>query len=511
MAVEYDVVIIGGSLAGRYAAAVAAQLRATVALVEPFPRAGGAGGAGEAGEEYSSFFTSAPLLLCPSAPHLLPHTLAHIGQLTQHLSNVSQFGIDLHQHDAAKNCQISVQWAEAMGWAHGVVSNLEDQNSPAVLASLGVDFIQGTGQFESRSRLAFVVNDRRLLARSYLIATNSRPAIPEIEGLQITGYLTASEVWQSLTSPLPQRRWAILGDDPTGCQMAQTLARLGLDVTLIVKRPYILAKEDPEIAQLVQAMLEAEGVRVLTSTDVTLVKQIDDKKWIQAGNEAIETDEILLCAGQQPNIENLNLEAVGVKLQRHRLRLNEKLQTTNPRIYACGDAIGGYQFAHIANYEASIALKNALFFPVFKVDYRSIPWAIFSTPQLARVGLSEVQARRRYGNNVLVLRQHFKSVAAAQIEDDITGICKLIVLRNGIILGAAIVGSHGSELINAIALAIANRLKVNAIANLAPIYPSFSEILHQTGAEYQQAKLNSNPSLQNFLESFFHFRRSYYL
>ncbi len=503
MAVEYDVVIIGGSLAGRYAAVFAAQLRATVALVEPVPTE--VQGSRQHPAESKRVGENSPF-----ASHLLPHTLAHIGQLTQQLTNANQFGIHFVSADITKNCQVSLHFAEGIKWAEGVVSNLEDQTSPAVLASLGIDFIQGTGQFVSQPRLAFAVNQRQLSARSYLIATNSRPAIPEIEGLQAAGYITASEVWQSLTSPVPPKRWVILGGDPTGCQLAQTLARLGLDVTLVVKRPHILAKEDPEIAQLVQAILEAEGVRVLTSTIVTQIKRIEDKKWIQAGNEAIESDEILLCAGQQPDVEGLNLEAVGVKLQRHhRLQLNEKLQTTNRRIYACGDAIGGYQFANIANYEARIALKNALFFPVLKVDYHSIPWIIFSDPPLARVGLTEAQARRSYGRDVLVLRHNFKTVAAAQLRDEITGVCKLIVRRNGKILGAAVVGSEAGELINPIALAIAQQLKVDAIASLAPVYPSSSEILQQIAAKYYRARLNSNPTLQNILEGFFNLRRSY--
>lgn len=506
MAVEYDVVIIGGSLAGRYAAIAAAQLRATVALIEPVSRAEGA----EEEKHRSSYPLPRTSHLEPLTSNLLPHTLTQIGQLTQQLANASQFGIHLHNPDIAKNCQ-SLQLTEAMQWASSVVSNLEEQNSPAVLAALGVDFIQGNGQFELQPRQGFAVNNRRLSARSYLLATNSRPAIPKIEGLQIANYyITPGQIWQSLTCPNPPQRWVILGCDPTGCQLAQTLAQLGLDVTLIVKRSHILAKEDPEIAQLVQAILEAEGVKVFTSTSVTQVKRIGDKKWIQAGDEAMEFDEILLCAGHQPDLGNLNLEAVGVRLKRRRLVLNEKLQTTNHRIYACGDAIGGYQFANIANYEAGIALKNALFFPRFKVDYRSIPWVIFTQPQLARVGLTEVQARRIYGSDVVVLRQHFKVVAAAQIQDRITGICKLIVRRNGEILGAAIVGSQAAEIINPIALAIGSKLKVSAIANLAPIYPSFSEILAQIAVEDRGARIERNSALQNFLEGFFSFRRSYF-
>ena len=312
MAVDYDVVIIGGSPTGRYAALVAKQLQATVALVEP-PK-------GQGASTESALFDL-----------LTPHALTRLTQLTQQLSDADRFDIHSPDANAAQNWGKSVLWAEAMQWAEGVVSNLEEQNSPSVLATLGVDVIIGTGQFENKPHLAFTVNNRRLRARSYLIAAGSCPAIPEIDELQNTGYLTVPEVWQPLTSPNPPKRWAIVGDDPNGCQLAQTLTRLGLKVTLVVKRSHILPAEDLEIAQLVQATLEAEGVRVLTKAPVIQVKQIQNTKWIQAGNEAIETDEILLCTGRAPNVASLNLEAVGVKYNRHRLKVNEKLQTTKVR------------------------------------------------------------------------------------------------------------------------------------------------------------------------------------
>lgn len=484
---DYDVVIIGGSPVGRYAAVQATQLRAKVALVEP-PQ-----------ETITALKQNLPQA-SPLLDLLTPHALSYHGKLIQQLSSINQLSFNLTAATAH----------EVMRWAEGVVSNLEDQNSLNILSALGVDVIIGYGQFEKTSLLAFTVSNRRLLARTYLIATGSRPAIPKIEGLQTTGYLTPPEIWQSLTSQSPPQRWVIIGGDPAAIQLAQTLTRFGLNATLVVKRSHLLAKEDPEIAQLVQANLEAEGVRVLTKTPVIHVKRIEDKKWVQAGDEAIETDEILLGAGQLPNIEALNLESVGVKWHR-RLQLNQKLQTTNPRIYACGDAIGGYQFANIANYEARIALKNALFFPVFKVDYHSIPWAIFSDPPIARVGLTETQARRQYGSDVVVLRQYFKGVAAAQLRNETTGICKLVLLGNGKILGAAIVGSQAGELINVIATALAQNLKINAIALLAPIYPSFTEILDQIAIAWTQQRLTNNTTLQNFLEGFFNFRRSWKL
>lgn len=483
MTIDYDVVIIGGSVAGYYAALAATQLRATVALVEPKVDYG---------------FTH-------------HHTLTEIGKLAQKLNDAAGFGIHATHTDTSEECRISMAWQEAMLYAQCVASNLKEQRSPAILAARGVDVIVGSGQFQSSPQLAFAVNNRLLHARTYLLASGSRPEIPEIEGLQATGYRTLSNIWQSLQGATLAKNWVIIGGIPQSIEIAQTLARFGCSVTLVVKHRHILPNVDPEIAILLQAQLEVEGVRVFTEKPVTQVKLIEGKKWIQAGDKAIETDEILVATGQQPNFESLNLAAVGVKWHR-RLVVNDKLQTTNHRIYACGDVIGGYDFANIANYEAKIALNNALFFRKLRVDYHSIPWAIFSAPMLAQVGLTEAQAKRQFGRDeVLVLRQYFKTVAAAQLRGETTGMCKLIVLRNGEIVGASILGGEAGELINLISLAMSQKIKVKDLANLSPVYPSFSEILEQTAREWSKQRLNSNIALQEFLEGFFHFRRNWNL
>ncbi len=482
MTVDYDVVIIGGSLAGYYAALAATQLRATVALVQPKVDYG---------------FTH-------------HHALSEIGKLAQKLKDAAGFGIHATHTDTSKECHISMAWQEAMLYAQCVASNLQEHYSPAILAAQGVDAIVGSGQFQSSPQLAFAVNNRLLRARTYLLASGSRPEIPEIEGLQATGYLTLSNIWQSLQGATLPKNWVIIGGIPQSIEIAQTLARFGCSVTLVVKHPYVLPYLDPEIAILLQAQLEVEGVRIFTEKPVTQIRLIENKKWIQAGDKAIETDEILVTTGQQPNLESLNLAAVGVKWHRHSLVVNDKLQTTNHRIYACGDVIGGYDFANIANYEAKIALNNALFFPRLRADYRSIPWAMFSVPMLAQVGLTEAQAKRQFSQNeILVLRQYFKTVAAAQLRDETTGMCKLIVLHNGEILGASILGAEAGELINLIALAISQKIKVKHLANLSPAYPSFSEILERTAREWSKQRLNSNIALQEFLEGFFHFCRNW--
>ncbi|GAX38778.1 dihydrolipoyl dehydrogenase family protein [Nodularia sp. NIES-3585] len=484
MTIDYDLVIIGGSLAGRYAALAATQLKATVALVES-------------------------QVNCGFSQH---QALSEISKIVHNLNDMAGLGIHTTQANTCKKHQVSVTWPEAKLYTQGVVSNIQEQHSLSNLAAQGVDVILGRGQFQSLPYLAFAVNQRLLRGRTYLLASGSVLCLPEIEGLQTTGYLTLSNIWRSLKQTTLPQNWVIIGGVPQSIEVAQTLARLGCNVTLVVKSASILPYADSEIAHLLQAQLEVDGVRVLTQKPITQVKLIEGKKWVQAGDKAIETDEILVATGQQPNVESLNLAAVAVKWQQHRLVVNNKLQTTNHRIYACGDVIGGYDFTNVANYEARIAVKNALFFPRFPVEYRCIPWALNSHPTLAEVGLTEAQAKRQFKpDEVLVLRQYYKTVTAAQLRDETTGICKLIVLRNGEILGASILGAEAGELINLITLAMSQKISVKQLANLSSVYPSFSEIIENTAKEWSQQKLNSNPALQDFLEGFFHFRRNWNL
>jgi len=440
----------------------------------------------------------------------------------------------------------TVQITEAMKWADMVISTCSEATSPAILASLGVDLISGKGEFYRLPHLGFVVNNRRLRARAYLIATGSCPAVPEIDGLETMSYCTPINIWKYLatyqdkfkskndridrvvqetdkvTKPRPQRQanksaetspfqypknWLIVGGTPQAVELAQTLAQLDFQVTLAVSDAHILPQEDSEASRLLQAQLEADGIRVLTQSPVTHVRWIEEKKWVQVGNRAIETDEIILAMGKIPNIESLNLAGVGVKFTRKGLKLNQKLQTTNPRIYACGDVIGGYSFDNIAEYEANIAIRNALFFPRWTVNYQVIPWAIFTNPPLARVGLTEAQARQHYRNDVWVMRQYFKTLDKAQIIGETTGFCKLVLRRDGTILGGLIVGTNADELMSAIALMIRHKIKVDSLAKMPPASPTLSEILYKTAQEWQRQRLERNKILQNLLEGFFNWRR----
>jgi pyruvate/2-oxoglutarate dehydrogenase complex dihydrolipoamide dehydrogenase (E3) component len=473
---DYNLVIIGGTAAARYAALTASRLRARVALIEP---------------EFSG-------------NQVLRHqTLIQTGRVAQQMRQAEQWGLPSGNFDTL------VQWSDLLQWAQRVTDVQDDgERSLPVLAAAGVDVIVGEGEFVRRPQLAFAVNGRSLRSRTYLLATASYPVIPQIDGLAAAEPCTPETFWQ--TPPPASAHIVILGGEPNGLELAQTLTRLGYQVTLIVKN--LLPHEDAEVAHLIQVCLESEGVQILSQTQVTQVKRLDDKKWVQAGDRALEADEIIVATRQRPRLNSLNLEAAEVKFTATGILVNDRLQTANPRIYACGESLGGYPFPHLAQYEAAIALKNALFFPFTKTDYRTIPWAIFTDPELARVGLTEAQAIQRFGKdqfdrNVIVLRQPLKTLAKAQICGETTGFCKLVMHRNGNLLGAQLVGTNASEVVGAIALAIRQNLHIKTLATLPTISPTWSEIVQQTAMEWERKWGDRHPFQRDLLESWFNLRR----
>ncbi len=281
---------------------------------------------------------------------------------------------------------------------------------------------------------------------------------------------------------------------------------MGSQVTIIASRDRLLPKEDPEAVEVIHKQFESEGIRSLLNTKAERVEVADGKKYVWAGGEKIATDQILVAAGRQPNVESLNLDAAGVKMGSGGIKVNSKLQTTNSRIYACGDVLGGYQFTHVASYQANIVLRNALFLPVFKVDNRVIPWATFTDPELARVGLTEQEAREKHGNDIHVVKQEFAEVDRAQAEAATEGFAKIITKRNGEILGAHLVGPAAGELIHEIVLAMSHNLKISALGGIH-IYPTLAEVNSKAAFELTRQNYEKNHSLQGLLKQLFHFLR----
>ena len=472
MAVEYDIVIIGGGSGGLVVASAAAQLKAKVALVER-DRLGG------------------DCLWYGCVPS---KSFIHASRVAYEVKNAARFGIHTQPPE--------IEFAKAMGHVREVIKNIEPHDSPERFRGLGVEVIFGEGKFIDDK--TFEVNGKKLTARAFVISTGSRPAIPPVEGLKEAGFLTNEQVFS--LSELP-KSLAIIGAGPIGCELGQSFSRLGSDVTMISSRENILAKEDPEAALVIEQQFELEGIKILRQARAEKVEVVDGKKRLTAAGHQITVDEILVSAGRTPNVESLNLEAAGVEVGKEGVKVNGKLQTTNKKIYACGDVIGGYQFTHVAGYEAVVVLTNALFFPFSKADYRVIPWATFTDPELARVGMTEEQARKRYGKGIYVLKQPFAGVDRAQAEGATLGFAKIITLGNGQILGAHLVGPSAGELIHEVVLAMSKKLPVSALTGIH-IYPTLSEVNSKTGLLLKKRQFAEKKWQQNLLEKLFDKLRS---
>ena len=473
MAVDYDVVIIGGGSGGLVVASAAAQLNAKVALVEK-ARLGGD----------CLWFGCVP-----------SKSLLHASRVAHEVKTSSRFGIYTTPPD--------IQFSEATGHVQQVISKIQPHDSPERFESLGVEVIFGEGEFKDEK--TFSVNGRDLKARAFVVSTGSRPKVPPIEGIEEAGFLTNEQVFSLKERP---ESLAVIGAGPIGCELGQAFHRLGSQVTMVSSRDHILPKEDPEAALVVEKQLEADGINVLRGARAQKVEVIDGKKHLWVGDEKVVVDEILVSSGRVPNVHSLNLEAAGVKYNEQGLEVNEKLQTSNKRIYGCGDVIGGYQFTHVAGYEAGVVVQNALFFPSAKADYRVVPWATFTEPELARVGLSEAQAKERYGDDVEVLKQEFADVDRAQAEGATEGFAKIITTAKGEILGAHIVGPSAGEIIHEVIMAMKNKLPVSALTGMIHIYPTLSEVNSKAALQLKKRNYAKNTKLQNTLRKLFGFLRS---
>jgi pyruvate/2-oxoglutarate dehydrogenase complex dihydrolipoamide dehydrogenase (E3) component len=473
MSLDYDLVIIGNTLEAFSAALQAIKLKARVALV--------------LGETKNNCYTE-----------IDSFTFNYFTYLDKNWQNLTQYGIN---HQSFQKLDIT----QIKTWLKQSKKDIEEYYSPEKLAILGVDIIYDSGEFCRLPQLGFVLKNRTLRSRNYLLAMGSIPIIPNIQGLSEVGYLTLETLE---IDKLPDNL-LILSQTPIGIELAQQLNCLGKQVTLVVEDNNILPQEDSEIVQLIEAILEAEGITLLPNSSITQIRKIESKKWIQAGNEAIETDEIILITQGNPNIKQLNLEGVKVAVKANKINTNNKLQTTNLNIYACGNITGGYDLSNIAQYEANVAVENALFHPIFKVNYHYHPFHIFTHPIFSRVGLTENQAKQRYEDDLIIIKQNYKTLARAKILDETTGFCKIITRRNGIILGCHIIGNNSDEVINLVAFAMKNSIKIQQFSKLFPSYCTGSEILSQISQNWKDKKFHDNRLLNDWLETLLFWRRKW--
>jgi pyruvate/2-oxoglutarate dehydrogenase complex dihydrolipoamide dehydrogenase (E3) component len=471
---DYDIVVIGGGSGGLVVASAASQLKARVALVEK-DRLGG------------------DCLWYGCVPS---KALIHAARTAYEVKIAPRFGIYPEN--------VKINFVEVIKSVQEAIRTIEPHDSPDRFRSLGVEVIFGSGEFlDSKT---FAVNDRKLTARAFVIATGSRPAIPDIPGLQKTGYITNEEVFSLAEAP---KSLAVIGSGPIGCELGQAFHRLGIPVT-ILSRSGLLVGEEPDAVRVIEEQFRSEGIRILHNARIDRVEKKDGDKIIYLGEETVTVHEILVAAGRQPNVDSVNLTAAGVNYSERGIRVNSKLQTSNPRIYAIGDVIGGYRFTHVAGYEAGIVIPNALIFPFKKADYRVIPRATFTDPELARVGMTETEAREKYGDAIAVLQQPFAGVDRAVASGRTEGFAKIITRSNGEILGASIVGSDAGELLHEIILAMRYKLKVSALTGIH-IYPTLSEVNSKAGLLLTKRNYAANERLQKFLETLFRQWRSWNL
>ncbi len=446
---EYDIVVVGGGPAGLAIGKYGPRVGARVAVVEADRLGGDCTWHG-----------------CVPSKALLAS--AHVAALVR---RVERFGLPPAKTEAPPDLARVLERVRALQQRI-----YEDRDSPERLHEAGCEVIEGRGRFVSATELE--VDGRTITSRYFCIATGSHPAVPPIAGLDQVPFLTNRDIFT--LSALPPRL-LVVGGGPIGLELGQALARLGSSVTVVEMTAHLLPREDPELADLLQARLEEEGISVRMNTTVKAVTQTDGGTRADLatsdGVSSVECDAVLIATGQEPTVEGLGLEAAGVAYDPKRgIAVDKTLRTSNRHIYACGDVIGRYPFTHMAGYEAGIVMRNALFTWRQKADYSVVPWATFTDPEVARVGLTEAEARERYGGKLRVSRHEFASVDRALLEERGVGLVKLLSAgRRNRIVGAHIIGPSAGELIHEFVLAMVKGISALDLAQMVHVYPTLSE------------------------------------
>lgn len=473
MSLEYDLVVIGGSAAGIEAAIAAVSRQARVALV----------------------LQDVPSVDAGAIAH---QVLLDLARKIRQVYQAERYGIVI-----SESIRLPSGLDRAQQWAQGVAETIAAARSPAIVAALGVEVIAAVGEFVRKPVFGFRVPERVLRSRAYLLAMDDRAVKPDIQGLGVATpsgerlHADALTPNTLLQKPLADH-FAIVGHDVRAIELAQALAWLGAQVTLITPESHLIPIADPEAAMLVQAQLEADGVQILTRTPVTQVRQIQTKTWVQAGKQAIETDQLLMFNDRQPNLASLNLAAANLDWKSG-LWLDRYCRTAHPRIFAC---LGCH-----ASHQAKIAVHNALFWPHRPAI--AVPYTMQTEPECAWIGLTEPQAIQDYGTDVTIVRQFLTDLPQAQIQSSTTGFCKVITRRNGTILGAHSVGPQAGEIIATISLAMQHNQTLSTLADFAPSANSFSEILRRVAAEWSDQRSLQHSWRQNWLTAWLRLRRSW--
>jgi pyruvate/2-oxoglutarate dehydrogenase complex dihydrolipoamide dehydrogenase (E3) component len=477
-AARYHLVVVGAGTAGLVAAAGAAGLGARVALVER---------------------------------HLMGGDCLNVGCVpSKGVIRAARAWQEARQA-ASRFGGPAVDGAPSFGAAMERMRRLRAGISPHDSAerfrSLGIDVFLGDASFVAPD--AVEVDGRRLRFRRAVVAAGARAAVPPLPGLAEIGYRTNETIFNLTELP---RRLAVLGGGPIGCELAQAFARFGSEVTLLGRAAHILPREDADAAAVVAAALARDGVRIELGVEPVAARRRGGAKVLEleAGGEGralegrrreLEVDEILVATGRQPNVEGLGLEAAGVRFTRKGVEVDDRLRTSNPRIFACGDVASKFQFTHVADAQARLVIQNALFFGRAKASALTIPWCTYTSPEIAHVGLYEREARER-GLEMETLTVPLADNDRAVLDGEDEGFLRVHLERGGdTILGATLVAEHAGDMLGELCLAITKGIGLGSIAGVIHPYPTQAEVVKKAADTWRRGKLT--PTVQKLFAWWF--------
>lgn len=456
---RYNLVVIGAGTAGLVTAVGAAGLGAKVALIEKHFMGGD----------------------CLNVGCVPSKAIIRTARAAAAIREAGEFGVNIPSGT-------NVDFGKAMERMRRLRADISPHDSAKRFTELGVDVFLGSARFTGPN--AVEVGGQTLRFAKAVIATGARAAAPPIPGLKDIPYLT-NETLFSLTE-LP-RRLGVIGAGPIGCEMAQAFARFGTEVYLVEAEHGILPREDRDAAEIVQRSLSKDGVKLLCcGKDLKLVKDPTGVR-LQVTSHGkgydVLVDQLLVAVGRAPNVEGLGLETVGVQFDKKGVKVNDRLQTTNPRIYACGDVCSPYQFTHAADFMARIVIQNALFKGRARASSLIIPWSTYTSPEIAHVGFYEKEAVEK-GMAVDTYMQDLGKVDRAILDGETEGFVRVHV-RKGTddIVGATIVAAHAGDLIGELTLAMKGKLGLKTIAGTIHPYPTQAEAIRKTGDLYNRTRL----------------------
>lgn len=444
---DYNLIVIGAGSAGLVTAYIAAAVKAKVALIEKHNMGGD----------------------CLNTGCVPSKALIRTAKMLSYARRAKEFGLN--------SAEVDFDFAKIMQRVQGVIKKIEPHDSVERYQQLGVDCISGDARLLSPYEVE--VDGKRITARSLVIATGAQPFVPPIPGLEKISYLTSDNVWDLRELP---KRLVVLGGGPIGSELTQAFARLGSKVTQVEMLPRIMIREDPEVSELVAKKFSDDGITVLTQHQAKEVRLNGKEKLLVCERDGQQVilpfDEILVAVGRKARVSGFGLEELGVKLAKPgTIAVNQFLQTNYSNIFCAGDVAGPYQFTHTAAHQAWYASVNALFGGIkkFKVDYRVIPWATFTDPEVARVGLNETEAQQQ-SIEYEVSRYPLDDLDRAIADSEDYGFIKVLTVPGkDKILGVTIVGSHAGDLLAEYVLAMKQGIGLNKMLGTIHIYPTLAE------------------------------------